>query len=83
MAARTESEREELAIEVVAKRLVQHAVSAVGRDGKWTPAWEDYPDLSSEQWGMVVDKARDLAEQQNPSEDDFRSCYEYLTGEAP
>lgn len=74
---------EALAVDTIARRLVHHSVRAVGRDGMWTPSWEDYPDLSAEQWQQVVDRARDLAEQQNPSEDDFRSSYEYLTGEQP
>lgn len=81
---RTEAQREELAIDVVARRVLWHVAETLGyHPAKWVPAKEDYPDLSSDQWNRVVAQAMVFAREQNPSEADFASCYEYLTGEQP
>jgi hypothetical protein len=66
---------------VVARKVIAH----VG-DPETVPYpqdWEDYPDLTEDQWQAVLARIKQIITALTPSEDEFVAAYEHLTGTTP
>jgi hypothetical protein len=75
-------DREQVAIDVVARRFVA-LLWAAANDEASAPEPEDYPALNEEQWAQIVARCGELLTQRVLSEDDFVAAYEFLTGTTP
>jgi hypothetical protein len=65
----------EKAQNIIARRIVWRAV----HNADVMDDWGDYPEIGEFDWGDIVEKVENIADWQNPSNDEYNAAYKLLS----